>query len=145
MAAHFSLGSQNGRMLHWMRCSLFWLTSCWREFYRSQHKGHTTARTACCCHFFFFCASSETLPLERLELIVWYLHFFDNSTVNEYQGPAKIFKIYPILQHLNKELRNLYLQDQDIAIEESLTVWKGWLSFRQYIPLKVSEFGIKSY
>jgi hypothetical protein len=34
---------------------------------------------------------------------------------------------------------------QNIAIDESLTLWKGKLSFKQYIPLKSSKFGIKSY
>jgi hypothetical protein len=39
----------------------------------------------------------------------------------------------------------LYLPGQNIAIDESLTLWKGRLSFKQYIPLKSSEFGIKTY
>ena len=39
----------------------------------------------------------------------------------------------------------MYLRGQNIAIDESLTLWKGRLSFRQYIPLKISKFGIKSY
>jgi hypothetical protein len=89
----------------------------------------------------FFC---EMLPLERLELNVQFPHFIDNPTVNEYQGPAKIFKIYPTFQHLNKKFQNLYLPNQDIVIDESLTLWKG-KSFKQYMPLNAPKFGIKCY
>jgi hypothetical protein len=88
---------------------------------------------------------SETLSLERLELIVKFLNFIDNSTASEYQGPAKLFKIHPTVQHLNKKFQDLYLPNQDIVMDESLTLWKGCLSFKQYIPLKVAKFGIKSY
>jgi hypothetical protein len=38
----------------------------------------------------------------------------------------------------------LYIPNQDISIDESLTLWKGRLSFKQYLPLKASKFGIKT-
>jgi hypothetical protein len=82
--------------------------------------------------------------LERLEFIVRF-HFIDNSIASEYQGPAKLLKIYPTVQHLNKKFQNLHLPKQDIVIEESLTLWKGRLSFKQYVPLKAAKFGIKFY
>jgi hypothetical protein len=68
------------------------------------------------------------------------MHYSDNSKQNEYQGPPKLFKIYPVIQ-----FQNLYILNQNIAIDESLTLWKGRLSFRQYIPLKGAKFGIKTY
>jgi hypothetical protein len=37
-----------------------------------------------------------------------------------------------------------YLPNQDL-IDESLTLWKGRLSFKQYLSLKASKFGIKTY
>ena len=37
------------------------------------------------------------------------------------------------------------LPKQNVAIDESLTLWKGRLSFAQYIPLKTSKFGIKTF
>jgi hypothetical protein len=37
------------------------------------------------------------------------------------------------------------LPNQDIAIDESLTLCKGSLSCEQYIPLKAAKFGIKSH
>jgi hypothetical protein len=81
----------------------------------------------------------ETLPLERLEALTRFMHFSDNSKQNEYQGSPKLFKIYPVIQHLNNKFQNLYLPNQNIAIDESLTLWKGHLSFRQYTPLKAAK------
>jgi hypothetical protein len=37
-----------------------------------------------------------------LSLSETFLHFTDNSTPNEYQSPAKLFKTYPTVQQLNK-------------------------------------------
>jgi hypothetical protein len=41
--------------------------------------------------------------------------------------------------------QELYLLNQDISIDESLTLWKGHFSFKQYPPLNASKFGIKTY
>ncbi|KAG8239618.1 hypothetical protein J437_LFUL018362 [Ladona fulva] len=40
---------------------------------------------------------------------------------------------------------SIYLPKENIAVDESLMLWKGRLSFRQYIPLKSSKFGIKTF
>jgi hypothetical protein len=73
------------------------------------------------------------------------MHFSNSDSKDTYQGPPKLFKIYPVISYLNIKFQNLYMPDQNIAIDDSLTLWKGRLSFRQYIPLKSSKFGIKSY
>lgn len=69
------------------------------------------------------------LPLESIELNVQFFHFIDNLTVHEYQGPVKLFKICPTVQHLNKKKnQNLFLQKQYIVKDEPLTLWKDCLS-----------------
>jgi hypothetical protein len=45
---------------------------------------------------------AETLLLERLEAIMRFLHFSDNRKQNEYQGPPRLFKIYPVIERLNR-------------------------------------------
>jgi len=45
---------------------------------------------------------------------------------------------------LNVKFQTLYLPNQNIAIDESLALWKGCLSIRLYLPLKASKFGIKT-
>ncbi|GFG28172.1 hypothetical protein Cfor_07824 [Coptotermes formosanus] len=73
-----------------------------------------------------------------------FMHF-NNERIGTYHEPSKLFKIYPVLSYLNKKLQSLYLSWQNIAIDESLTQWRGRLSFRWYIPLRASKFEIKSY
>jgi hypothetical protein len=44
---------------------------------------------------------------------------------------------------LNNKFQDL--PNQDISTGESLTLWKGRLSFKQYLLLKASKSGIKTY
>ena len=41
--------------------------------------------------------------------------------------------------------QNNYVPHQNIAIDESLTLWKGRLSFRIYLPLKSCKFCVKTF
>jgi hypothetical protein len=88
---------------------------------------------------------ADIMSRDRFELICKFLHFIDNDSLQTYEGPPKLFKIYPILCHLNSKFQSLYLPKQNISIDESLTLWKGRLSFLQYLPLKASKFGIKTF
>ena len=88
---------------------------------------------------------SEVISRDRFELIVRFLHFVNNDSLQTYDGPPKLFKIFPVLCHLNNKFKTLYIPKQNIAIDESLTLWKGRLSFTQYLPLKASKFGIKTF
>ena len=54
-------------------------------------------------------------------------------------------KVYPVICHLNIKFQTLYLPNQNIAIDESLALWKGHLPIKQYLPLKASKFGIKNF
>jgi len=85
------------------------------------------------------------ISMNRFESICNYMHLNNNDHIGTYQGPSKLFKIYTVLSHLNTKFQSLYLPGQNIVMDESLTLWRGRLSFRQYIPLKSSKFGIKSY
>jgi hypothetical protein len=94
-------------------------------------------------HLLFTPYFPKTLPLERLELIIRFMHFADNSKQNEYQGPSKLFKIFPAIRHLNNKFQTLYLLKQNIVVDKSLTLRKSRFSFRQFIPLKAAKFCIK--
>jgi hypothetical protein len=72
------------------------------------------------------------------------LHFIDNESNSNFEGPEKLFKKFPVISHLSNKFQELYLPNPDISINESLTLWKG-LSFKQYMPLKASKFVIKTY
>jgi hypothetical protein len=53
------------------------------------------------------------------------LHFANSETINNFQGPKKLFKIFPVISHLNNKFQELYLPNRDITIDESFTLWKG--------------------
>jgi hypothetical protein len=53
--------------------------------------------------------------------------------------------MYPVIHYLNNKYWNLYLPNLNITVDESLTLWKGRLSFRQFMSLKAANFGIKAY
>jgi len=85
------------------------------------------------------------ISMDRFESFCICIHFNNNDHIGTYQGASKLFKIYPDLSHLNTKFQILYLRGQNIAIDESLTLWRGRFSFRQYIPIKSSKFRIKSH
>jgi hypothetical protein len=81
---------------------------------------------------------------DRFKLITKFFHFVDNAT-DSYSDPKKLFKIHPILTYLNNKFQNVYIPGKNTAVDESLTSWKGRLSFKIYVPLKSSKFGIKTF
>ncbi|PNF32813.1 hypothetical protein B7P43_G04498 [Cryptotermes secundus] len=87
----------------------------------------------------------DIITRDRLELICKFLHFANNENISTFEGPKKLFKIYPVIFHLNKKFQELCLPNQDISVDESMKLWKGHLSFKQYLPLKAAKFGIKTY
>jgi hypothetical protein len=84
--------------------------------------------------------------MNLFESICKFMHFNNNGSKDIYYlGPPKLFQIYPVMSYLNRKFQNLYVLDQSIAIDESLTVWKGRLSFKQYIPFKSFKLNLKSF
>jgi len=79
---------------------------------------------------------ADVIIIERFVLICKFLHFIGNESLPTYQGSPILFKIYPLLCHMNINFQTLYLPNQNIAIEANLTLWKGRLSIRQYLTLK---------
>jgi hypothetical protein len=56
-----------------------------------------------------------------------------------YTDPSELFKIFPIVTHLNAKLQNLYLAKQNIVTDEFLTLWRGCLSFWQCLSLESAK------
>ncbi|KAJ8737978.1 hypothetical protein PYW08_000573 [Mythimna loreyi] len=88
---------------------------------------------------------NDIMPFNRFALIKRCLHFVDNMSCARGGVPTKLMKIQPVIDHLNKKFSSLYLPGQEIAIDESLLLWKGRLSFSQLIATKAAQVGIKSY
>ncbi|KAL0869809.1 hypothetical protein ABMA27_006026 [Loxostege sticticalis] len=93
-------------------------------------------------------AFSTHMSLKRFQLLNACLHFSNNNDMCvESLSPseAKMFKIAPIIEHCNKRFQALFVLNQNLALDESLLQWKGWLSINQFIPNKAAAVGIKTY
>ncbi|XP_028172018.1 piggyBac transposable element-derived protein 4-like [Ostrinia furnacalis] len=90
---------------------------------------------------------SNYMKYHRLLLLNKFIHFANNTEnlTGLTRPQAKLFKIEPIITHLNNKFQELYRLGQNIALDESLTQWKGRLSIKQFIKNKVASTGIKSY
>ncbi|XP_045783278.1 piggyBac transposable element-derived protein 4-like [Maniola jurtina] len=85
----------------------------------------------------------ELMGYNRFLLLKRCLHFVDNTSLPAHTN--KLHKIMPVIEHLNQKFSSLYLPEQNVAIDESLLLWKGRLSFAQLIATKRARVGIKSY
>lgn len=75
-----------------------------------------------------------------------YIHFVDNTAYDPENDPfPKLFKLKPVLDYLFAKFKSVYTPERNISIDESLMLWKGRLSWKQYIPIKRDRFGIKSF
>jgi len=89
---------------------------------------------------------SKVISHRRHVLLKKFIHFTDNSTYNANTHPnPKLNKLWPIIQHLNKKFSSAITLEEDVTIDESLMLYKGRLSWIQYIPLKRARFGIKYF
>lgn len=88
----------------------------------------------------------NVMSYDRFQMIRKYLHFVNNEEVDLETHPnAKLHKIWPIFQFLNAKFCSLYIPDRDVTVDESLMLYKGRLGWIQYMPLKRSRFGIKTF
>lgn len=90
---------------------------------------------------------SVHMSIDRFKLLSKCIHFNDNDmfTLELDDSEAKLFKIKPIVDHLNYKFQVLYTPTQNIALDESLLMWKGWLQMSQMIPNKAARRGLKTY
>lgn len=85
---------------------------------------------------------ASILSLRRLKLLNRFLHFSNNEMPNQNK---KFSKIKPVFDYICKRFVDVYTPEKDVSIDESLLLWKGRLSFMQYIRIKRARFGIKTY
>lgn len=84
----------------------------------------------------------EVMPRDRFLAIMKALHFNDNE--NQPAGD-RLFKIQPVVHHMNRKFRSCINPYQNLCIDESLMPWKGRLVFKQYLPKKRHRFGVKIF
>ncbi|KAI4473362.1 hypothetical protein M0804_015378 [Polistes exclamans] len=83
----------------------------------------------------------ELMTRDRYFKLLQMLHFTDD--VNH--SNDRLYKIRNVVEMLRKSFNEVFQPFQRLCIDESLLLYKGRLSFKQYIPLKRSRCGIKSF
>ena len=80
-------------------------------------------------------------------LLMKCLNFVDSNALPTTNSASEksFLKIQDFNEALINKFSTVYIPTQNIAIDESLLLWKGRLSMKQYIPMKRATFGIKSY
>jgi DNA-directed RNA polymerase subunit RPC12/RpoP len=81
---------------------------------------------------------------ERFHLLLKFLQFIDNKSYDEARcGSKRLYKLNPILDHLNDKVRSVYTPQCDVLVDESLVMQKTSLSWKVYIPSKCARCGTK--
>lgn len=89
---------------------------------------------------------SKIMPRDRFYLLMRNLHFVDNNTYDPSTHPcSKLWKIYDVIEHFRKKFCEILNPEEQLSVDESLMLYKGRLSWKQYMPLKRSRFGIKFF
>ena len=85
----------------------------------------------------------NTLSRNQFLRILSCLHLVDNST----RTPAspRLFKLGTVYQAILARFKAVYAPLRNISIDETLSHWRGRVSFRQYILSKRARYGIKAY
>ena len=90
---------------------------------------------------------ASVMPRNRFQEILRFWHANNNEEEPPRDSPDRdrLYKLRPVITHLQDRFQNVYTPEKEIAIDESLLLWKGQLLFKQYIPLKRARFGIKLF
>ncbi|KAG5883736.1 hypothetical protein JTB14_008579 [Gonioctena quinquepunctata] len=82
------------------------------------------------------------MPRDRYLALLSRLHFCDNTNINPND---RLFKIRLVIDHFREKFKSVMHPFQKVAIDKSLVLFKGRISFRQYIPSKRHRFAIKIF
>ena len=85
----------------------------------------------------------KIIPQNELVLIEKYIHFVDTSELGE--SYSRSSKIHPIHKYIVEHWQSLLTLGRDVSIDEALLLWKGRLSWKQFIRTKRARFGIKTF
>ncbi|KAJ8953501.1 hypothetical protein NQ318_023623 [Aromia moschata] len=79
---------------------------------------------------------------DRYLQILKNLHFANNE---EADPNNRLYKVKNILERVKQRFQSQFYPFQNLVIDESMILFKGRLSFKQYIKTKRHRFGIKLY
>ncbi|XP_051167290.1 piggyBac transposable element-derived protein 4-like [Leptopilina boulardi] len=88
---------------------------------------------------------ANIMTRDRFSKIAEILHLNDNNKVLEKSDPNydRLFKVRPLVDHLNKKAQEIYSPSKVLAVDESMIKFKGRSSLKQYMPMKPIKRGYK--
>lgn len=84
----------------------------------------------------------EKMSRDRYLAILRYLHFSNNA---EGDPNDRMRKLGVVLNTIKSQFQSQFYPFENLVIDESMILFKGRLSFKQYIKTKKHRFGIKLY
>ena len=89
----------------------------------------------------------NTMLRDRYLHILQFMHFVDNNNATDPADPNrdKLWKIRPFLNALLPRFTTVYSPSQNLSVDETLIKFKGCVQFRQFLPLKRSQLGLKGF
>lgn len=94
---------------------------------------------------FNFPCFQHHMSRNRFLLILRCLHFDKNPSQGEPGFGDRLHKIRFMQEYLNQKMEEVYYPQKNLAIDESMVLWRGRLAFRQYIKGKKHKYGMKLY
>jgi len=85
---------------------------------------------------------NRTMQRDRFELILKFWHYCNNE---ELPDDDRQFKLRHIIDMLISRFQAVYTLERDISIDEAMVLWRGRLTFRQFIPGRCHKYGVKLY
>ena len=86
------------------------------------------------------CFTSDVMGRSRFLCLLKFLRFSSTTGVTTPKD-----RIEPFLDLIRQRCQSFVTPGRDIAVDESLMLWKGRLGFKQFIRTKRSRFGIKVF
>jgi hypothetical protein len=96
-------------------------------------------------NLYFFPIFKNAMPRDKFANIFRCLHFQRNPQTGSCPPTDPLYKIRPLLENFQKSMKNLYIPNKQLSLDESMLLWRGRLFFRQYIKNKKHKYGVKFY
>lgn len=88
---------------------------------------------------------SQLMPRTRFDWLLGNIHLNDNALQPKHGelGYDKLYKVRPLLNVLSENFAKFYNPSRNISVDESMIIFKGRSSLRQYMPNKPVKRGYK--
>ena len=85
----------------------------------------------------------NTMSIDKFELLLKFLHFSNSDEQDASQD--RLAKLNPLLHLLKAKFKSFYIPSSVVTVDETIVLWRGQLSCKQYIPGKAHKYGVKIY